>query len=94
MRLPDIAVPRGVHGAQNAPLTRFTCSLTGAYLAFAPSVLAARYKDGSDYVDRIRTAARAVQAEGFLLPEDAAVIVDAAASTPIFAQKTAAAPPR
>jgi hypothetical protein len=102
VRLPDVEVPLGVHGAQNEPLS-FTCSLVGAYLPFArtkdstdgkhPS-LAERYKDQSDYVNRIRVAARAVQAEGFLLPEDAAVIINSAAAAPIFDPKVPAGPPR
>jgi hypothetical protein len=103
VRLPDIEVPLGVLAAQNEPLVNFTCSLIGAYLPFArtqdstdgrhPS-LAERYKDRDDYVNRIRVAARAAQAEGFLLPEDAAVIVNAAAAVTIFDQKTPDAPPR
>jgi hypothetical protein len=103
VRLPDIEVPLGVLAAQNEPLRSFTCSLIGAYLPFArtkdssdgrqPSV-AERYKDRDDYVNRIRVAARAAQAEGFLLPEDAAVIVNAAAAVTIFDQKTPDAPPR
>ena len=103
VRLPDVEVPLGVNAAQNEPLTTFTCSLTGAFLAFAPTKdsavgrhpsIAERYKDQSDYVNRVRVAARTVEAEGFLLPEDAAVIVNAAAATPIFDQKAATAPPR
>ena len=102
VRLPDIAVPLGVNGAQNQPPT-FSCSLVGAYLPFARTTastegkhpsLAERYKDQSDYLNRVRVAARAVQAEGFLLPEDAAVIVNAAAAAPIFDQKAPAGPPR
>jgi hypothetical protein len=103
VRLPDIEVPLGVLAAQNEPLVNFTCSLIGAYLPFArtkdstdgghPSV-AERYKDRDDYVNRIRVAARAAQEQGFLLPEDAAVIVNAAASVTIFDQKTPDAPPR
>ncbi len=103
VRLPDVAVPLGIYGLQNEPLTSFTCSLVGAYRPFArtkegtdgkhPS-LEDLYKDQSDYVNRVRVAARTAQAEGFLLPEDAAVIVDAAAATPIADQKAQAAPPR
>ncbi|HTB42240.1 MAG TPA: alpha/beta hydrolase domain-containing protein [Acetobacteraceae bacterium] len=105
VRLPDLAVPLGVHGAQNEPLT-FTCMLVGAYLPFAatrdareaahdnrPS-LAERYKDQNDYVNRIRTAAGTAQSEGFLLPEDAAIIENSVAAAPIFAQGEPTAPPR
>ena len=102
VRLPDIEVPLGVLGGPNAPAT-FTCSLVGSYLPFArtrespdgrqPS-LVERYADQADYVNRVRVAARAAEAEGFLLPGDAAVIVNSAAATPIFDQKAPSAPPR
>ncbi len=105
VRLPDLAVPLGVHGAQNEPLT-FTCSLVGAYLPFAATreareaahdnrlSLAERYKDQNDYVNRIRVAAREAESEGFLLPEDAAIIENSVAAAPIFAQPAPTAPPR
>ena len=103
VRLPDIAVPLGVYGGQNAPLTTFTCSLVGAYQPFArtrdandtgvPS-LAERYRTQQDYVTRVGVAARAAQAEGFLLPGDVAVIVNAAAETPLFGSPAETAPPR
>jgi hypothetical protein len=35
-------------------------------------------------VNRIRTAARELQAEGFLLPDDAAVIIQSAAENPLW----------
>jgi Alpha/beta hydrolase domain len=85
VRLPDIAVPLGVHGAQNEPLS-FACSLVGAYRPFAAARVAERYKDQNDYVNRIRIAAREAEAAGFLLPEDAAIIVNAAVVAPIFEQ--------
>ena len=103
VRLPDVAVPLGVFGLQNQPLTSFTCSLVGAYRPFARTkegtdgkapALAHLYKDGGDYMNRVRVAARAAQAEGFLLPADAAVIIDAAAAKPIAHAKAPAAPPR
>ncbi|SDM76597.1 hypothetical protein SAMN05216360_103321 [Methylobacterium phyllostachyos] len=103
VRLPDIAVPLGVHGGQNAPLTTFTCSLVGTYRPFPrtpdeakggrPS-LAERYKDQQDYVNRVGIAARTLEADGFLLPEDVAVILNAAAENRIFASHTEAGPPR
>ncbi len=81
VRLPDMEAPLGVHAAQQDPTT-FGCSLAGAYLAFSPDRIAALYKSRDDYVQKIRTAARALQAERLLLAEDAAVIIDAAASSP------------
>ncbi|MGA3401836.1 MAG: alpha/beta hydrolase domain-containing protein [Acetobacteraceae bacterium] len=105
VRLPDLAVPLGVHGAQNEPLS-FTCMLVGAYLPFAATrqareatqdkrlSLAERYKDQNDYVNRIRVAARAAEGDGFLLPEDAAIIENSVAAAPIFVQAAPTAPPR
>ena len=78
VRLPDIAVPLGVHAAQQEPKS-FSCALAGAFLPFPQAKIVERYKDRDDYVNRIRTA-RALQADGFLLTEDAAVIINAAAA--------------
>jgi hypothetical protein len=92
VRLPDIAVPLGTHAAQQDPKS-FACALAGAFLPFADTreerdakyderlSIAERYHDRDDYVDRIHQAALALQAEGFLLPDDTAVIIAAAAAT-------------
>ena len=85
VRLPDMAAPLGTHGGQNPPLS-FVCSLGSSYVAFAktkeereavgdsrPS-LVERYKDRSDYMNRIRAAARDLEQRGFLLTEDSAII--------------------
>lgn len=93
VRLPDIAVPLGVHGLQNTPRS-FTCSLVGAYHPFSAEKLNELYKNQDDYLNRVRIAARQAEAEGFLLPGDAAVIINAAAAKPIFAQQPTGAPPR
>ncbi len=79
VRLPDVAVPLGVHAAQQEPKS-FSCALAGAFLPFPQAKIVERYKDRDDYVNRIRQSARALQADGFLLAEDAAVIVNAAAA--------------
>jgi hypothetical protein len=95
VRLPDVAVPLGVHARQNPPLS-FLCALAGAYLAFPRTAAEAtgpasglrpvleRYKERNVYVDQVRTAARKLSEEGFLLPEDAAVITHAAAENPLW----------
>ncbi len=110
VRLPDIAVPLGVNGAQNEPHS-FTCSLVGAFLPFAKTraeagaeagaettngrlSLAERYGSEADYGNRVRVAAREAVAAGFLLPVDAAVIVNAVAAAPIFGAPAPAGPPR
>jgi len=81
VRLPDMEAPLGVHAAQQQPKTG-ACALAGAFLPFTPQEIARRYKSRDDYVDRIRTAARALEHEGLLLPEDAAVIITDAAAHP------------
>jgi hypothetical protein len=70
----------------------------GSYIPFAkdsaqrianndvrPSV-AERYKNRDDYVNRIRVAAFNLLESGFLLQDDAAVIVQAAAATRAFGE--------
>jgi hypothetical protein len=93
VRLPDQEVPLGTNAAQQEPKS-FSCMLLGAYLPFAETKeerdaakdarlsIAERYKSRDDYVNRIRVAARTLEADGFLLPEDAAVIIAAAAARP------------
>ena len=93
IRLPDVAVPIGSHGGQNAPLS-FICALASSYVPFAKTKdereaandarlsLAERYRDRNDYVDRVRVVTRELEKRGFLLSEDADVIVNAAVQTP------------
>src|ERR1700761_8247663 len=96
VRLPDIAVPTGTNVGQNQPQT-FTCMLVGSFLPFAatkaerersgdarPSI-EERYHGRDDYVNRVRVAAQDLVSRGLLLSEDAAVIVQQAASSNLFA---------
>ena len=97
VRLPDLAVPLGTHGGQNKPLT-FACMLIGSWSPFAATEaerqaasdkrlsLAERYTSRNDYVGRVRLASHALIAEGFLLPDDAAVIIQAAAAQAALAR--------
>ena len=90
VRLPDMAAPLGTHAAQNPPLT-FLCALAAGYVEFAKTKkervaakdarlsLAERYRNRSDYANRIRAAARELERRGLLLREDAEVIAQAAA---------------
>jgi hypothetical protein len=105
VRLPDLAAPLGTHGGQNKPQT-FSCSLVGSYTPFAATraqreaggdtrlSIAERYRNRDDYVNRIRGAAFDLVDAGFLLPEDAAIIVQSAASHPGFAAQPANPAPR
>ena len=105
VRLPDLVAPLGTHGGQNQPQT-FTCMLVGSYTPFAatkaqreansdarPSI-AERYRNRDDYVNRIRIAAYDLIESGFLLPEDAAIIIQAAAAHPGFGAQLVNPAPR
>ncbi len=89
VRLPDLAVPLGTHGAQNLPLSDRACNLNAAYIPFAATAatrgqgdsrlsLAERYRSPADYLNKIRGAGQGLIREGFLLAEDLPAIEDAA----------------
>ena len=85
LMLPDVAVPIASHGHMNTPLTVQACRQAGTYRPFAAGALAERYPGGiNEYVTKVRLAANALVAERLLLPEDAHVIVHAAAENPAF----------
>jgi len=90
VRLPELAAPLGVHAGLNQPTSR-ECMLIGAYAPFPSLKIGQHYRNRDDYVNRIRLAARELMQEGFMLPDDAAVIVQAAASNPAFQSSAAAA---
>ena len=82
----------GTNGGQNAPQT-FSCSLVGSFSPFAATKaerersgdarlsIEERYHGRDDYVNRVRIAAQDLVSRGLLLSEDAAVIVQQAASS-------------
>jgi hypothetical protein len=84
IRLPDIAVPRGTFTGWNLYKAPYPdgqlADREGTFLAFAPTEaergadprasLATRYP-GSVYADAVKAVVAALQADGFLLPEDA-----------------------
>jgi hypothetical protein len=96
VRTPDVAVPLGTNGAANQPNSKSVCRLAGTFQAFASTAatraagdtrlsLQERYPGGlNDYVDKVRNAAAQLVNERLLLPEDAAVLVEAAAVQPLF----------
>jgi hypothetical protein len=43
-----------------------------------------RYKTRNEYVNRVRTAARQLERDGFLLPDDSAIIIQSAAENPLW----------
>jgi Alpha/beta hydrolase domain len=95
VRLPDMQAPLGVNARQNPPLS-FLCGLAAAYVAFPRTQADAdaahdthrpvleRYKTRNEYVNLIRIAARDLERDGFLLPDDAAIIIQAAAENPLW----------
>jgi len=98
VRLPDLEAPLGQHGDLNSPMSNGTCRLAGSYRSFAKTAaerqsrndprlsVEERYPGGvNEYTSRIRAAARALVADRLLLPEDAAVIENAAADNVAFA---------
>lgn len=98
IQLPDVAAPLGTHGRQNSPLTNPVCRLAGSYKAFAATraereshgdarlSLEERYPGGLvQYVTAVREASDQLVSARYLLPSDAAVIVNAAADEPLFA---------
>jgi hypothetical protein len=105
VRLPDVAVPTGTNGGQNQPQT-FTCMLVGSFQPLAPTKAARertndtrpsieeRYHGRDDYVNKVRVAAQDLMARGFLLSDDAAVIIQEAASSKLFEVPSPSAAPR
>ena len=96
VRLPEVEAPLGTYVGLNATHNR-ACMLVGGWMPFALSKaqreaasdarlsVAERYKSRDEYVDRIRNAARELMHDGFLLADDAAIIVQSAASSRAFA---------
>jgi hypothetical protein len=104
VRLPDLVVPLGTHGGDNS--AQVGCTLVGSFKAFARTQaerekvgdarrsIAERYVSRDDYVNRIRVAANGLMQSGLLLPEDAAVIMQAAAASRAFGPPEADPDPR
>jgi hypothetical protein len=94
VRLPDMVAPLGTHAGDNS--TSAGCTNIGSWKPFAETKaereargdkrlsIAERYTSRDDYVNRIRVAAKSLMQSGLLLPEDAAVIIQAAAASRAF----------
>lgn len=93
VRVPDVAVPLGTNGATNRPTAKSVCRLAGSWKPFAgtrqagdprPS-LQEHYPGGlNEYVDKVRNVSAQLVADRLLLPEDAAVLVEFAATQTLF----------
>ena len=97
IQVPDVAVPLGTHGRPNGPSTLTVCRLAGSYQPFFslkqereqdqdPRLsLEERYPGGlNQYVQRVREVSDQLVVQRYLLAEDAAVIVNAAAEETLF----------
>ncbi|WP_218079536.1 alpha/beta hydrolase domain-containing protein [Anthocerotibacter panamensis] len=90
IRLPDIEVPLGTHGAPNAPASDFGCFISGSFVPFCETEAErsaqndtrrsrqARYPNPDVYLERVRAAAEQLVQEGFLLEEDRRLVLDTA----------------
>ena len=98
IRAPDIEVPLGTHTGFSLRKAGYAegalCGLNGGYLPFAkdaqerdakrdprPSIVE-RYATRTAYVEQIRASAERLEAEGLMLEEDVARVVDAALKDP------------
>ena len=80
IRLPEVAAPLGVHGAQNAPLTAAACRLSASFVSFGGDRVAARYGSRAEYVRQVEAASAKLVSARTLLAEDALEINRAARS--------------
>lgn len=96
--MPDVAVPLATYSGWNLRRAGYAegelCSINGIQIPLARSEaerqagkdprpsIAARYRTQSDYVQQVRSAANRLQADRFLLAEDAQRFVDAATREP------------
>jgi hypothetical protein len=96
VELPDIAVPVASHAYMNAPLTILACRQAGTYRPFAKNAAARApgderptleelYPGGiNEYISKVRMASGALVSQRLLMPEDALIILHAAAESPAF----------
>jgi hypothetical protein len=77
VRLPEVEVPLGLHGVQNAPVDKDPCRLSAGYDAFPMAMVKARYGSPAEYSKRISEAAAKLVERRLILAEDADVIVQA-----------------
>jgi hypothetical protein len=95
LRLPEVEVPglldlaeNSAHAAPNPyPFSAF-CVLLGQHQNFSEETLNGLYKNYGEYVEKVAADAQKMVTEGFLEPEGAARIVDAAEEFPRLAPTT------
>jgi len=103
IRAVNLQVPLATHAGWNLRAKGFIedelCYLNGQYIPFVKTKeereksgdprlsIEERYKDQADYVQRVSRAARTLVDERFLLPEDAARIIDEAKNLSLFVER-------
>jgi len=89
IRTPFVDVPiatlRGAdnRAAEGAPIFSFFCSLFGKTVPFSTEKLAELYTSHDDFVEKYRSATLETVQAGYLLPEDATHLIDAAEGSDI-----------
>jgi len=88
IRLPDVAVPAILNNGVNAPasltnpLSAF-CVLYGTHAAFTQDQLSALYTSNRDYRQQVFADVGLLEAQHFLLPEDAGAFLKQARDTDV-----------
>ena len=89
IRLPDVTAPAATNTGWNAggkpPTAAGTCQQAGTFIPFNEAQLRSLYSNHADYVAKVRAAADASVADGFLLPEDADALVAEADASDVLA---------
>ena len=83
MRSPIVQAPTATHSGTGNSGPSIECRLSGTVTPFGPAELSARYPTHAAYVAAVRGAALRDVARGYLLPVDAAEVVEAAGSAPV-----------
>ena len=96
IQLPEQQVAVATYGGQNQPLTNLFCTLSGSYIPFAKTKserdanqdtrlsIEERYQNINAYVNKISSAAWHLVEERFMLPQDATILIHAAAQSEAF----------
>lgn len=96
VELPDVAAPVASHAFMNGPLDILACRQAGTYRPFAKTradkapgderpALDELYPGGiNEYISKVRMASGALVSQRLLMPEDALIILHAAAENPAF----------
>ncbi len=95
VRLPELEVPLGTFAGQNEPLEDVLCILSATYKPFLEDEdereeandsrlsIEERYESKNEYVNRIARSAWSLVKEGFMLEQDAFIVIHAAASSDV-----------